>query len=76
MVENTDRGLSEDRYLTTQELMRFLNLSRSKIWTLVKTEGLPAFKIGGDYRYRTSEVVRWMEKFRMNSIQESDGPEI
>ncbi len=62
--ETEKSSLPEDRYLTTQELMQFLSLSRSKIWTLVKSEGLPAFKIGGDYRYRLSEVVAWMEKYR------------
>jgi hypothetical protein len=31
--------------------MEFLNLSRSKLWDLVNNHGLPAFKIGGDYRY-------------------------
>ncbi|MDO4628451.1 MAG: helix-turn-helix domain-containing protein [Planctomycetia bacterium] len=53
--------------MTTQELMKFLNLSRSKIWLLVKNEGLPAFKIGGDYRYRHSEVVEWLEKYRVDN---------
>ena len=45
--------------------MRFLNLSRTKIWELVKHEQLPAFKIGGDYRYRKSEVIAWLEKYRV-----------
>ena len=42
---------SEDRYMTTQELMKFLGLSRTKIWSLINSEGLPAFKLGGDYRF-------------------------
>ena len=54
-----------DELMTTRELMEFLSLSRTKIWDLVKNEGLPAFKIGGDYRYRRSEILAWMEKYRV-----------
>ncbi|MDO4551052.1 MAG: helix-turn-helix domain-containing protein [Planctomycetia bacterium] len=66
-MENEKRPeLSEDRYLTTQDLMKFLNLSRTKIWTLIRTDGLPAFKVGGDYRYLLSEIIAWMEEHRIN----------
>jgi excisionase family DNA binding protein len=51
--------------LTTRQLMEFLQLSRTKIWELVQQEGLPAFKIGGDYRYIRAEVLAWMEKYRV-----------
>ena len=51
--------------LTTRQLMEFLQLSRTKVWELVQKEGLPAFKIGGDYRYIRSEVLAWLEKYRV-----------
>ncbi len=55
----------DDELMTTRQLMEFLGLSRTKIWELVNKEQLPAFKIGGDYRYRRSEVLEWLEKFRV-----------
>ena len=64
---------AEDRFLNTQETMKFLNLSRGKVWELVKTGGLPAFKVGGDYRYRYSELVAWMEQFRISGEVPSCG---
>ena len=57
---------SDDDLLTTRELMAFLNLSRTKIWELVQQGELPAFKLGGDYRYRRSEIVQWLERYRVN----------
>lgn len=54
----------DDTLMTTTELMKFLNLSRTKIWTMIQREGLPAFKFGGDYRFRKSEILRWMEQYR------------
>ena len=54
--------LSDDPLLTTQELMEYLSVSRTKLWQLVNNEGLPAFKLGGDYRYRKSKVDAWIEE--------------
>lgn len=54
-----------DELFTTRQLMEFLSLSRTKIWELVNKEQLPGFKIGGDYRYRRSEVIEWLERYRV-----------
>ncbi len=59
-------GVSDGQLMNTRQLMEFLNLSRTKVWELVTKEGLPAFKIGGEYRYRQSEVVAWLEKYRVS----------
>ncbi len=59
--------------MTTRQLMEFLQLSRTKVWELVTKEGLPAFKIGGDYRYLRSEVLVWLERYRVR-VQEVDEP--
>ena len=55
----------DDELMTTRQLMEFLSLSRTKIWELVNKEQLPALKIGGDYRYRRTEVIEWLEKYRV-----------
>ena len=55
----------DDTLMTTSELMAFLNLSRTKIWTMIQNENLPAFKFGGDYRFRKSEILKWMEEYRI-----------
>ena len=66
--QNTQQVTPADETLmTTSELMAFLNLSRTKIWTMIQNEGLPAFKFGGDYRFRKSEVMAWMERYRIRS---------
>ena len=65
-VEKPKRTIHwDDELMTTRQLMEFLSLSRTKIWELVKKEQLPAFKIGGDYRYRQTEVIEWLERFRL-----------
>ena len=63
----------DQQLLTTRELMSFLNLSRTKIWEMVKKENLPAFKLGGDYRYRRSEVIVWLENYRVTHGSDGTG---
>jgi len=57
----------DETLMTTTELMAYLNLSRTKIWTMIQNEGLPAFKFGGDYRFRKSEILKWMEQYRIKN---------
>ena len=65
-VSTNSTVAANDELLTTREVMAFLNLSRTKVWELVQQEQLPAFKLGGDYRYRRSEIVQWLERYRVN----------
>ena len=66
-VVNIDTASArDDELMTTRDVMAFLNFSRTKIWELVQNEQLPAFKLGGDYRYRRSEVIQWLERYRVN----------
>lgn len=62
----TTPASDDDVVMTTRELMEFLSLSRTKIWELTKKEELPATKVGGDYRYVRSEVLAWLERFRVD----------
>jgi len=66
-VVDIDTASSLDTELmTTRDVMAFLNFSRTKVWELVQHEQLPAFKLGGDYRYRRSEVIQWLERYRVH----------
>ncbi|MFP6602924.1 MAG: helix-turn-helix domain-containing protein [Pirellulaceae bacterium] len=66
-VIDIDTASSLDTELmTTRDVMAFLNFSRTKVWELVQHEQLPAFKLGGDYRYRRSEVIQWLERYRVH----------
>ena len=66
VVDSNNPSSLDDELMTTRDVMAFLNFSRTKIWELVQNEQLPAFKLGGDYRYRRSEVIQWLERYRVN----------
>jgi excisionase family DNA binding protein len=64
-----------DELLTDPELQTLLGISRTTIWRLRKTRGLPFGKVGKNYRYRKSEVLRWVEssaELEMEKIKRID----
>jgi excisionase family DNA binding protein len=48
-----------DAILTVQNVAEYLRLHPSTIYRLVKTKQLPAFKIGGDWRFNRESIDRW-----------------
>ena len=46
-------------FLTVTDLMEILKLSRGSVDRMLKTGQLPAAKIGGQYRVRTDDFLKW-----------------
>jgi excisionase family DNA binding protein len=61
--------LSIDELMTDQQLQEFLGISRTTLWRLRKSAGLPFGKVGRCYRYRKSEVLRWISEAPEESEQ-------
>jgi len=57
----SESALTEDDLLTQAELQHLLKASRTTIWRLRKRAGLPHSKVGGQYRYRRSDIMRWLK---------------
>jgi len=52
----------ENRYITTTELMKLLNLPRSTLYFYIKEAIIPApKKIGRSNRWLLSEITEWMK---------------
>ena len=45
--------------LTVGEVADYLRVSRSTVFRLLKRKELPAFKVGGDWRFNMEEIERW-----------------
>jgi excisionase family DNA binding protein len=54
--------------LTDGELQEALRVSRVTLWRLRKAGGLPFFKVGGQYRYRSEEIDRWLGETRFKDF--------
>jgi excisionase family DNA binding protein len=58
---NANRG-NASRVMTVNELADFLRVHRSTVYRLLKTNSLPAFRVGSDWRFNTETVNEWMSR--------------
>ena len=49
-----------DPVLTVQTLARLLKVHPTTVYKLVKSRGLPFFRIGSEYRFNAESVESWM----------------
>lgn len=52
----------EDDILTLKEVADYLKLAEKTAYRLAAEGKLPGFKVGGSWRFRTSDVETWIEK--------------
>lgn len=52
----------EDRLLSAKEAAELLHVCTKTLNTMVRREGLPARKLGGQYRYRRAEILAWLDR--------------
>ena len=48
------------RVMTLNELADFLRVHPSTIYRLLKRGGLPAFRVGSDWRFNSESIDRWL----------------
>ena len=52
------------------ELLTMLKVSRSTIYRLM-AQGMPAFKVGGSYRFPREQVLSWLENANGQTEEET-----
>lgn len=55
--------------LTDAELQAALRVSRTTLWRLRRSSGLPFFKVGSQFRYRSEDIERWLQETRYGDLQ-------
>ena len=65
----TRRKVFDDDLMTTAQVLDYLQIGRTKLWGLVRTGAISAFRIGdgpnGSLRYRRADSVNWLEGQRV-----------
>lgn len=51
-----------DEILTIHEIAEYLKIKEKTIYALVARGGIPGFKVGGSWRFRRSEIDRWIRE--------------
>jgi len=52
--------MSGDEILTIKELASYLKIAEKTAYRFVSEGRIPGFKVGGSWRFRRSEIERWI----------------
>ncbi len=52
--------MSDDEILTIRELASYLKIAEKTAYRFVSEGRIPGFKVGGSWRFRRSEIERWI----------------
>ena len=50
-----------DKALTTEDACEFLSISRQTLYKLVKAKRIPGRKVGDNYRFLKSDLIRYFK---------------
>lgn len=59
MARPTSTGEAE--ILTIKQVALYLQVTERTIYRLAASEGIPAFKVGGSWRFRRGDLDHWIE---------------
>lgn len=52
--------MAGDDIFTIKEVAAYLKLAEKTVYRLAADEELPAFKVGGSWRFRKAEIDKWI----------------
>lgn len=55
---------STDEVLTIREASQFLRIGKTTLYKLARKEEIPARKVGREWRFVKSELIRWLKEKR------------
>jgi len=62
-------GSAGDEILTSRQARELLQIGRTKLWELTRTQEIPAYRAGtgvrASLRYKKSELLAWLERNRV-----------
>jgi len=59
---NVTHDIVKRKVLTIPEVSEYLRVSRQTIYRMLRRGDIPAFRIGGDWRFNIEDLGHWIEK--------------
>ena len=60
-----------DQILTVKEVADYLKVNERTVYRMATAKKIPAFKVGGSWRIKLSELERWIEEQHVSNSNES-----
>ena len=54
--------MSDDEIMTVKELAEYLKIAEKTAYRFAAEGKVPGFKVGSAWRFRKSEIEKWMDK--------------
>ena len=61
-----------DEMLTVSEVIKILKVDRTTFYRLIKKEGIPAFKVGQEWRIMKGDLEKWIAEKKRASMLMSE----
>ena len=52
--------MDQDKWLTVDELADYLKMGQTKLYRMAQEGGIPASKVGNQWRFNREEIDEWM----------------
>lgn len=57
--------------MTVPEVSQHLRISTGTVYRMLKRKSLPAFRLGGEWRFRIEDLERWLDENSGLALQDS-----
>lgn len=61
-TDHIAKPLNADRILTITQVAEYLNIRKLTVYKLAREGGLPAFKVGGQWRFKKELLDKWIAR--------------
>ena len=65
--------MSDEGFLTTEEVLDYLQVNLRTIYRLIKAGKLPAVRVGRQWRFRKGDIDAWLESQRPRGMRAAGG---
>jgi excisionase family DNA binding protein len=59
---------SSDQAMTVRDVATYLNVDEKTVYRLAKRGGLPGFKVAGAWRFKRSDLDRWIDQQKKAAV--------
>jgi excisionase family DNA binding protein len=60
---------TDETFLTTEEVLEYLNVNLRTVYRLIKAGSIPAVRVGRQWRFRKRDIDKWLEGQRHSDIK-------
>jgi excisionase family DNA binding protein len=60
---------TDDTFLTTGEVLEYLNVNVRTVYRLIRARSIPAVRVGRQWRFRKRDLDSWLESQRLNEAK-------